>query len=160
MPDIRGTFHRCGLRCTRQRELVYRALASTTAHPTADELYQRLHTEPQDAGDHDASLSLATIYNTLEAFCSAGLIRKIAAPDGKGPCRYDADLSDHAHAAFPDGRLVDVPPDLSRRIAPPLTPDLAQELANRLGVSPDRLSVQVIVHAEARPPRQQADNQD
>lgn len=144
MHDVRSTFKDHGLRCTRQRELVYQTLASSRAHPTADELFQALNPE-RDAPD-DAGLSLATVYNTLEAFSCAGLIRKIPAPDGKGPCRYDADLSDHAHAALPDGRLVDVPPDLSQRLVPRLSGDLARELAARLGIQPGRLSVQVIVH--------------
>lgn len=144
MHDTRTTFKRHGLRCTRQRELVYRALASTHTHPTADELFHTINTHPEDRPE--SALSLATVYNTLEAFCCAGLIRKLPAPDGKGPCRYDADLSDHAHAVLPDGRLVDVPPDLSRRLVPELSGDLAKELAARLGVEPQRLSVQVIVH--------------
>ncbi len=148
MLDVRSTFKDHGLRCTRQRELVYQALASSNAHPTADELFQALTPDPEAQHDTqpESALSLATVYNTLEAFSCAGLIRKIPAPDGKGPCRYDADLSDHAHAALPDGRLVDVPPDLSHKLVPRLSGDLARELAARLGIEPGRLSVQVIVH--------------
>ena len=50
--DLQDLFHERGLRRTRQREDIYRALASTRAHPTADEL----HSMVRLADDHTISL--------------------------------------------------------------------------------------------------------
>ena len=46
----------------------------------------------------DISLSLATIYNTLEAFCQAGLAQRLPTPNGC--CRYDATLENHLHVRY------------------------------------------------------------
>lgn len=141
MADARELFHKHGLRCTRQREVLYDALAQNPDHPTAEDLHQFVRAcEP--------SLSLATVYNTLEAFWARGLVRKLPACDGKGACRYDAILADHAHVTLPDGRVVDMPGDLSTRLLDSLPTTVLAELAQRLGVPVDRLSVQVVAHAE------------
>jgi Fe2+ or Zn2+ uptake regulation protein len=135
LDDVRELFRHHDLRCTRQRELVYTALAATTAHPTADELYQSVHAI-------DSGLSLATVYNTLEAFIERGLTRKIS--NGLGPCRYDADISPHVHMSTSDGRVVDVPIDISRRLMAGLSPELINEIEERMGVKISQLNVQVV----------------
>jgi len=140
--EIRDSFHRHDLRCTRQRELVFGALAASTAHPTAEELY--LAVRAQDPG-----LSLATVYNTLEAIVSCGMGRKISTA-GSGPCRYDADISPHVHLATGDGRVVDVPDDLSARLLAGLCPKVVHELEQRLGVSVSWLNLQVVVQGPER----------
>ncbi len=121
----RERFCSCGLRCTRQRETIYRALAATRTHPTAEELYRLVR-------DADESLSLATVYNALEAFCERGLCRRLATTSG--PARYDADLSDHLHVQDDDGGVHDVPPDLSRRFFDAVGPGLLREIAEATGL--------------------------
>lgn len=112
---------------------VYQALASTKTHPTAEQLHRMVaQTSP--------GTSLATVYNTLEALCSAGLTRKIAT--GEGGARYDADLSDHLHAVTVDGRIVDVPDDLGSEVLSALPPDLMVRLQARLGAAIRHVSVQ------------------
>jgi len=92
-------FHDHGLRCTRQRELIYSALSHTTAHPTAEDLHRTVrHDEP--------GLSLATVYNTLDTFVDRGLCRKIPSAAGNGPSRYDADTHAHAHVILDDGTTL------------------------------------------------------
>lgn len=124
-----------GLRCTRQRQEVYRALASTTAHPTAEELHGLVARD-------NPTISLATVYNALEAFCTAGLARKM--PMAEGPARYDADLSDHLHFVGDDGRLVDVPTDLGDRILAGIPRPLLAELEARMGVRIERVEVGLV----------------
>ena len=133
----RSLFERCGLRVTRQREVLYEALASTKSHPTADELYHAVRAiEP--------GLSLATVYNTLEAFSAVGIVRRIPCSVGSGACRFDADTTDHAHLATTDGKIVDVPLDVSRQLLAGIPRDVVAELERRLGVRVSGLSVQLL----------------
>lgn len=114
-----------GLRVTRQRESLYTALASTTSHPTADELFAFLQRRQAD-------LSLATVYNTLEAFVDAGLCQRIHAGSAT---RYDASVRDHAHVQTDDGRVLDLPMALSRKIRGALSSDDLRRIEDELGVS-------------------------
>lgn len=139
MLTVRGIFDRHELRCTRQREQIYSALMNTHTHPTAEELFQMVAAEGDEAG-----LSLATVYNALEAFTACGLVRRIPCPSGSGACRYDADTSEHVHLTTDDGRVIDVPPDLSERLLARLSPVLMEELQARMGVQIRGVSVQVV----------------
>ena len=135
--EVRELFRLHDLRCTRQREVVYAALAGTTGHPTAEELHQMVQ-------DSDPGLSLATVYNTLEALTECGLARRMAA--SAGSCRFDAVTEPHVHLTTQDGRLMDVPKDLSHRLLASLSPELLRELEARMGVSIDHLNVQVVAN--------------
>ncbi len=127
MPDrAKEQFCKCGLRCTRQRETVYRALAATKSHPTAEELYRLVC-------ESDADLSLATVYNALEAFCERGICRRLATTSG--PARYDADVSEHLHVQDSAGVIHDVPADLSQRFYDAVGPDLIREIGDAFGLS-------------------------
>lgn len=142
--EIRSLFQQNGLRCTRQRELVYGALASTHAHPTAEELFQGIRAA-------DDGLSLATVYNALDAFVEAGLARQVPT---HGPARYDADTSPHAHLSTPEGHVVDVPADISERLLAAIPPETVRELESRLGVKVSRVLLQVVT----QPPSSQTPN--
>jgi Fe2+ or Zn2+ uptake regulation protein len=141
MTATRDLFARHALRCTRQREAIYHALASTDTHPTAEELFVLVRRA-------DPSVSLATVYNTLEAFVRRGLARRLTGvpgerPGGAAPARYDADTRDHIHFVAADGRVRDVPSDLSRRLVECLPPDLVDELERRMGVRVDRVRIEL-----------------
>lgn len=144
---IAALFAEHGLRCTRQRQEVFAALAATTAHPTAEELHGLVLAAAGDSADE--AVSLATVYNTLEALTEAGLVRKIPTPEGGA--RYDADTSDHMHLMLGDGAVRDVPPDLGRRFLEHIPPALLAELEERMGVTVRRVSVSV--SADAAPAR-------
>lgn len=121
MHDLRSLMSSRGVRCTRQREGVFSALACCKSHPTAEELHRIANTgddrrstdgperslRPAPAGP----VSLATVYNTLDALCRAGLVRRLPAANGGsgGGARYEADLTDHLHLTLSDGRVRDVP---------------------------------------------------
>jgi Fe2+ or Zn2+ uptake regulation protein len=140
-PTTRSRLEDHGLRCTRQREAVYAALAATKSHPTAEELHQSIAFE---------GLSLATVYNTLEALTAAGLARRMPCPSGSGAARYDAQTHEHVHVALCDGRLVDLPPDLSDRMLSGLPRNVLDEIERRLGVRVGGVSVQVVATVPAR----------
>jgi Fur family peroxide stress response transcriptional regulator len=138
--DIRAMFARRGLRCTSQRVDVYLQLAGTKCHPTAEQLHRSVQ-------ERCPGTSLATVYNTLDALCAAGLARQIPTPSGVA--RYDADVSSHLHVVTDSGEVVDVPPDLGREMLASLSPDLRSRLEARLGTPVRHISVQFGDHASA-----------
>jgi Fe2+ or Zn2+ uptake regulation protein len=82
---------------TPQKSAIFTALASTTAHPSAQMLFTELRNKlPQ--------LSLATVYKNLKQFEKLGLVRQITFPDGTA--RYDADISEHHHLINLDTKEV------------------------------------------------------
>lgn len=139
--DVRQILARRGLRCTVQRERVYAALMASKHHPTAEELHDLVR-----GALSDHSLSLATVYNALEAFTRAGIARRIA-PTGGGSTaafRYDADCSNHAHLVAADGTVRDLPDDLCRRTLASLPDELIREIESRLGVRVGRITVEFV----------------
>jgi Fe2+ or Zn2+ uptake regulation protein len=114
---------------------VYEALRETKSHPTAEEIFRVV--KPTTA-----KLSLATVYNTLDALCNAGLIRRM--PTANGCCRYDADTSLHLHVCYRDSqRIEDVPEDLSKKLIDRLPQDVLDEIGRTLGVKIDGVSIQL-----------------
>lgn len=136
--DPRSAIESCGLRCTRQREVVYATLREMRTHPTAEELFAA-------ARQREPSLSLATVYNALEAFTGAGLARRHPATNASGPCRFDADTFDHVHVEYPDGRVEDTPEDISTRLLASIPAEVLAVLEQRLGVRVERMSVHLSV---------------
>ena len=143
MVTTRDLFTRHNLRCTRQRRALYEALVEITCHPTAEELYRMV--KPRTA-----RLSLATVYNTLEALCKAGLARKLPTPNGS--CRYDADIGEHLHVCLRDSdEIRDVPPDLGAKLMSHLPRSVIAEIERKLGVEVEGVSIQLQA-TRARPP--------
>lgn len=144
---IARLFRQHGLRCTRQRYAIYRALAATTAHPTADELYRSVRGSIE-------GLSLATVYNSLEAFCDAGLAMRLAANGsvrrGGGAARYDAAVDEHLHVrCTQSGRVADVPDELGRRLLQYIPGEVVEELGRALGFRVDHLNIELIGRFES-----------
>ena len=132
----RELFARHKLRCTAQRLALYEALRGCKTHPTAEELYQRVR-------QAHGSISLATVYNTLEALCNAGLAQKL--PTTNGCCRYDGDTSDHLHLRLRDtAEVCDVPAELGERLQAAIPDEVLAEVEDELGVSIERVRIQLI----------------
>jgi Fur family peroxide stress response transcriptional regulator len=137
MCSIRELFAGRRLRCTAQRRALYESLLRDNHHPTAEELHRRV--KPQMD-----RLSLATVYNTLEALCKAGLARKL--PTNNGRCRYDADTSEHMHVCFrDDGVIEDLPDELGDRLIRQLPRSVISQIERELDVEVDGLNVQLLV---------------
>lgn len=104
-----------GLRVTRHRLALARMLLlGGHRHVTAEGVYE-------EATAANLRLSLATVYNTLNQFTEAGLLRRIAADGIKS--FFDTDTSVHPHF-YLEGEdvLVDVPGGLAFRKAPVALP--------------------------------------
>jgi Fur family transcriptional regulator, iron response regulator len=91
-----------GVRPTRQRLALAKLLfADCDRHVTAE----GLHAEAADAG---VRVSLATVYNTLNEFTRAGLLREIAVDTER--CYFDTNTTDHHHFYFEESKkLQDIP---------------------------------------------------
>jgi Fur family transcriptional regulator, peroxide stress response regulator len=111
LKQIRGALRKRGLKLTNQRHAIYRALAASQEHPTAEDLYRRVRRA------HPA-LSINTVYNTLEALKGAGVAAQISLWHDRA--RYDANLSAHHHAAcLACRKIVDLhEPSLNRLTLP------------------------------------------
>ena len=77
-----------GLRMTRQRQEVYRTLMQERNHPTANDVFMRVK-------DRLPNISLATVYNCLEALVQHGIIRQVNFE--RESSRYCPNLSEHGH---------------------------------------------------------------
>ncbi len=134
--QLRQMFSVHGLRSTRQRESVYRALYECREHPTAEQLLTLVH-------EKDPEVSQATIYNTLETLVDCGLANRLPATTSGGACRYDANTGEHVHMHLDDGRILDVPSDLSERLLRSVPSELLEELSQRLGVSCNGIKIEL-----------------
>ena len=76
---------RSNVRCTRRRCAVLEILLRSDDHPTAALIYERCR----------ATMSLATVYNCLDALTQAGLVNRIFMDTG--PARYCPNLYPHVH---------------------------------------------------------------
>jgi Fur family iron response transcriptional regulator len=109
-----------GLRPTRQRVALAALLVGdgNDRHVTAESLYASVQT----SGDR---VSLATVYNTLRAFCDAGLMQEITV-DGANSY-FDTHPGDHPHFFWEDDRvLTDAPAEELKIASLPDAPEGAE----------------------------------
>ncbi len=88
-------------RMTPQRRVILEELRRSEAHPSADELYERVRRRlPR--------ISLATVYRNLDLLAERGMIRRIEA--GGGRRRFDGRTEPHHHVRCTRcGRVEDLP---------------------------------------------------
>lgn len=92
-----------GLRPTRQRQALAALIMGDgrNRHVTAETLFEA----SRAAGER---VSLATVYNTLRAFCEAGLLQEITVDGSRS--YFDTRLDDHPHFYWEDSQtLTDAP---------------------------------------------------
>lgn len=77
-----------GLRMTRQRREVFRVLNRDLDHPTAQDVFLKVK-------DRLPSVSLATVYNCLEALVQHRLVRQVNFE--REPSRYCPNVCEHGH---------------------------------------------------------------
>jgi Fe2+ or Zn2+ uptake regulation protein len=82
-----------GLSVTHQRMAVYRRLLEDVSHPDAERLYERVRRDVP-------SISLGTVYKTLDTLLDLGVITEVAAP--RSATRYEAVLEAHHHLVCED----------------------------------------------------------
>jgi Fur family iron response transcriptional regulator len=105
-----------GLRPTRQRLALAELLVGDgkNRHVTAESLYAL----SSASGER---VSLATVYNTLRAFCDAGLMNEVVVDGSKS--YFDTRTDDHPHFYWEDSHtLTDAPADELEIAALPKAP--------------------------------------
>jgi Fur family transcriptional regulator, iron response regulator len=121
--DLRSKLSQAGLRPTRQRlRLGWLLFGGGDRHVTAERLYE-------EAIAARAPISLATVYNTLNQFTSAGLLKEVSVDGAK--TYFDTNLANHQHFLTEDEAhlLVDLPQELidfSRLPEPPEGMEIAR----------------------------------
>ena len=92
----------------KKRQLIIDILTESSGHLTAEEVFL-------EAKKRSEKISLATVYNNLNALCEENAIRKMSSSDGKD--RYDKAYMPHGHLVcekchkitdFPSEGIVDV----------------------------------------------------
>ncbi len=94
-----------GMRITPQRIAICKLLSETEAHPTATMIFDEIR-------EQYPSLSLATVYNTLDTLVGLGVITTLG-PAGDGRVHFDADTSPHINlACIICHKIIDMPSDV------------------------------------------------
>ena len=89
--NVLEKMHSAGLRATPQRIAICDLLMSSDQHPTANDIFDRLKPD-------FPSLSLATVYNTLDTLVGVGLVNAIGSI-GDDRVHFDGNLSPHINLA-------------------------------------------------------------
>lgn len=90
-----------GFRFTPQRRHVYDVLLAKRDHPTAEEVFIRSKRDMPD-------ISMATVYNCLDALVQCGLLRQVRLE--RGATRYCPNMEEHCHYYCDRcGAVFDVP---------------------------------------------------
>ena len=104
---LREALEASGQRFTEQRAAIFRYLAHTDVHPTADEVFLAVRKDLP-------ALSLATVYKSLETLVGCGLAVKLSYADNSA--RYDGRTDPHHHARCVScERVLDLPGEISSR---------------------------------------------
>jgi len=105
---------------TDQRKVIAEVIFSSNDHPNAEAIYER-------ASKINNSISLATVYRTINLFEVYGIIEKLDFQDGKG--RYEAtnNENDHHH------HLIDLETGKVIEFQDEELEALKMKIANRLG---------------------------
>ncbi|WP_167851912.1 Fur family transcriptional regulator [Hymenobacter elongatus] len=87
-----------GLRATHQRILILESLLVLPGHPTAEQVHRQVMA-------NTPTVSLGTVYKTLDSFVEVGLTKRVASADAQ--CRrYDSDCSEHHHLYCTDTKEI------------------------------------------------------
>ena len=89
--DLMKTLKDAGLRITPQRIAICKTLAESTDHPTASTIYEKIKA-------YYPSLSLATVYNTLDILVAHGKVN-VLGDAGDGKVHFDANTDPHMNLA-------------------------------------------------------------
>ncbi|MGB3556201.1 MAG: Fur family transcriptional regulator [Jannaschia sp.] len=107
-----------GLRLTGPRRIVAQVLEAADDHPDVETIHAR-------AAARDASISLATVYRTVNLFEEAGIVERREFGDGRARWE-DADREHHDH-------LIDVQTGEVIEFVDPEIEQLQERIAARLG---------------------------
>jgi Fur family transcriptional regulator, peroxide stress response regulator len=88
LDKIQELFQREGIKLTHQRLEIYKEMLGVKDHPSAEEVYTRIRPRLP-------TISLDTVYRTLDLFESVGLISRVEVLDDRS--RFDPNMEPHHH---------------------------------------------------------------
>ncbi|MDY6872814.1 MAG: Fur family transcriptional regulator [Chloroflexota bacterium] len=107
--QLLDTLKQAGLRVTPQRQAICAYLAGNDEHPTAAMIYEALKEDMP-------SLSLMTVYNTLNTLAELGAIQVIGQV-GDDTVHYDPDTEPHVNVVCVScQKIIDMPSDRLSKI--------------------------------------------
>ena len=120
--EAEALLHARGFKVTPQRTLILQVMAGQTSYLDADEIFELAHTQ-------DASISLATVYRTLNLFAELGLIdhRYVEPEHRREVFRLSEGPEQHDLTCMHCGKRTVIHADLLNQ--------MANELVRRKGVS-------------------------
>ncbi len=96
-PQLHELLREHGLKATLQRVGALRVIQRPGHHPSAEELHAELmETQP--------TLSLGTVYKTLDALVEVGLCKRVQTAEGK--LRYEGNVHPHHHIHLSDSSEI------------------------------------------------------
>lgn len=109
--ELTELFRHRGLKVTPQRQCIFRTLHGDDSHPTAHAVFQSVR-------EQMPTISLRTVYQTLNDLVALGEIQQVDV--GTGAARFDPATSNHHHlVCMRCGALRDVHFDLAGLRLPP-----------------------------------------
>lgn len=111
-----------GLKMTNPRRVILKTLSAAEDHPSVEELYER-------AKKRDSSISLATVYRTLNLLDEMGLVIK---HDFKGTyARFEINADDHYHLVDVDnGDVIEFHNDALEELKTKIAEELGYDLVD------------------------------
>ena len=88
MVEFQAVCREAGLKLTHQRLEIFKELAGTKDHPSAEMIYERVRARIP-------TMALDTVYRTISTLEDHGLVTRVQAFDDQG--RFDAETSPHHH---------------------------------------------------------------
>jgi Fur family peroxide stress response transcriptional regulator len=111
-----------GYRATPQRLAIYDALHESGSHPTAQDIHQTVL-------ERDPSVSLATVYKTLQLFVELGLAGEMGFRD---QTHYDPEMEYHVHLVCTNcGKIEDLHVDELERFMSQIEEETEFEITGR-----------------------------
>lgn len=97
--SLKEALSHAGLKATQQRLVIYQCLMFSKNHPTAEDIFEQIRPE-------NPSISLGTVYKTLETLVESKLVQKVPVSENK--MRYDARMEAHSHIYCTNtGEIID-----------------------------------------------------
>jgi Fur family peroxide stress response transcriptional regulator len=88
LASIQDKITQAGLKVTHQRLVILDAVLKMNFHPNVEQIYGKIRPA-------NPSISLGTVYKTLETFVGHGLLARVFTEEGQK--RYDPNLKNHGH---------------------------------------------------------------
>jgi Fur family transcriptional regulator, peroxide stress response regulator len=89
--EVLDQFRQAGMRVTPQRIAIFELLNRSVGHPTANDIYEKLK-------ENYPSMSLATVYNTLDVLVAMGLVSALGNV-GDDRVHFDGNTKTHINLA-------------------------------------------------------------